>query len=125
MRTLPILALLFLALPAFAADWPQRGDTVFVAARLEQRIPGMLVAVGGAFVMSPPVDSDLGICAPLVRSWSASRFKDASARLHILAGDWTPYLKRTRGECRAAIAANGLPSVVSKGVRHEVAQLAH
>lgn len=120
MKALPLLALL-LALPAFADDWPQKGDTVFVAADLHQRIPGVIVFSGPAILSKGPVVSDVSACSPLVRSWAANRYKDQDGRLHILAGDWSPYLTPTLAACREAVALRGVPAVSTKGVRHTLA----
>lgn len=110
MKRLALLAFLPLLL---AADWPKKGDTVYLAAELHEHTPA-LPFIGG----SP--DVDLKSCVPLTQLYPSSRFKDDRGGLHALIGDWSKYLHRTEEECEAAVAANGLPRVTSQGYRHKL-----
>jgi len=90
----------------------QEGDVVYLAAALHEHFWSLPF-----FDASP--DVDLAACVPL-KATSFSKFEDGQGRPHQLDGDWSDYLKRTAAECSAAVAANGLPPVISRGNKHRL-----
>lgn len=110
---------LLCALPfLLAADkWPQKGDTVYVAAELHEHYQGGLLSGGEP-------DVDLKACVPLRRSWNFKGlpcFKDDRSISHCLDGDWTAHLFKIAADCTSAVAARGTPRVISHGQVHRLA----
>jgi len=107
MRSALALCLL-MATAALAADepkpWPQKGNTVFVAATLIGRW------------------KDTPACAEsVVRKAKAGRIEIETysvALINVLDGDWTAMLFRSQDECRQAIAQRGEPKVRSININH-------
>ena len=117
-----VLALLILTAPSIlAADekpWPQKGDTIFIAAKLEG-FNNPMVMVGGYGAKMPDVPT-LDACAPTTlrsRSDEADRFtvRDDMHNDRKLIGEWLPRLHKTAKECQAQIQSSGLPRVQMVG----------
>lgn len=99
MRPLALLSALALALPALAGDapapWPQKGDTIYVAAVL----PAVSMAsYAGSKLADLP---ELPACSPLDVGYRKKRIGcgDASGSSRILEGDWQGSVFASREEC--------------------------
>lgn len=98
--------------------WPQKGDTVYVSAKLEGFDPAM-VMVGGYGTKAPAIPT-LEPCAPTTlrsRSDEGDHFttRDDMHNDRKLFGEWLPRLHKTAKECQAQIQSSGLPRVQMKG----------
>ncbi len=112
------LALLLLLPFLLDADkpWPQKGDTVYLAAELHEHTPA-LPLMGGE------PDVNLAACVPLRCMGEhifGLGFRDDRGSIHSLKGDWTAYLYRESEPCKAAVQKNGLPRVEAKGRQHRL-----
>jgi hypothetical protein len=115
--------ILGLCLPASAADeekpWPQKGDTVYVSARLAGFDP-MMIIVGGYGGTMPGVPT-LEPCEPMtVRKATTGdgdtiTIKDDMGNTRKLEGGWLTRMHRTEAECRATIKEIGAARVKSAG----------
>lgn len=118
-RILPLLVAV-LCLPAFAGDetkpWPQKGDTVYVAAPLAGFSPGSVVGYKAPDI--PAIDA----CAPVTVKKAAEVLVvlDDTGNTRRITG-WSGRVHATAQECRAQIASEGLPRVkTSGGYRYEI-----
>ena len=103
-RTVVVLALLALCLPAAAADkpWPAKGDVVYV--------PGELSTQVVAFLSFDPKFHTLEPCKPLRVEKNKTKYirvlDPASSTMskisYDLCGDWSAVVYRTHDECSAA-----------------------
>ena len=117
------LAILFMAIASLGADWPQKGDTVYVSAGLSGQQATMLIVpgLGGGKV---PDLAPLDACAPVtIKKMDDEKIiaRDDRNQTRIFMGeDWLPRLHRTEADCRAALEALGPPRIQSKGVRYAI-----
>jgi len=129
MKPLALLCSFALALPALAGEspkpWPQKGDTVYVAARLSGSNAVTLIVPGIGGGKMPDVPT-LEPCSPVtVRKVGSSGttviVQDDDRHERRLDGPWAPALAKTAGECRQIVESLGLPRVKSRGgYRYEI-----
>jgi len=124
----PILVLLFLSIIPTLADekpWPQKGDTVYIGARLSGFSPMtvMIPGMGGGKMPDIPA---LEPCSPTTvkkraKDGSMTLVKDDDGNDRKLLGNWDSHLHRVGGACREQIKSADLPRVkATGGYRYEL-----
>lgn len=122
MKRSAVLIALSVCLPVLAEEakpWPQKGDTVYVSAKLAGFNPLTLIVPGVGGGKMPDVP-ELPECSPLtvksaVDEQGELTAKDDLGNKRKLAGAWLARLHRSREECREKIEREGLPRVQSRG----------
>lgn len=108
MKTLP-LALLLLALPAFAdepAPWPQYRDTLYVAVKLEW--------------MRGSIKQEVAPCVPLTlvkRKEDPSVFRtvdDMGRGVSLVGPGWSPFMHKTPEACASFVKEHPAPRVQTR-----------
>ena len=122
-RTVVVLALLALCLPAAAADkpWPVKGDVVFVSADLVYSAPGFSFT-GGAADKESPVPSCIAMTVRKVKTakptWIVGPV--AGAGTVRLDGDWTTRFHRDSASCETGLSVHGQPKITRAGWVHTI-----
>ncbi len=111
-RTVVVLALLALFLPAAAADkpWPIKGDVVFVSAELVNVI-FQVVIIGGSVNKESPVPACLTMTVRKVKAKKPTIIVGpaSGAGSMRLDGDWRDRIHSSRPECEKYLATHGQP----------------
>lgn len=111
MKRILIVLMALSVCPLFAAEkpWPQKGDTIYISARLRWTVTVLLP--GGPLHR----DGTIEPCVPVTinRRVSEDRiyFRDEIGEGGRLEGDWRARLHRTTDECGSYLKVNGLPHV--------------
>lgn len=104
--------------PEAAAEWPQKGDTVFVSAKLVEQFGSLPLLTSAEHLTVEP-------CAPLMVKRGTDptgpiTVADDTGRPHRLMGDWSARLHRTADACATMVSAKGLPRVQAQWYRHRL-----
>lgn len=126
MKRLMLLAFVPLLLAADAVPWPQKGDTVYVAATLTAVVQGSTVYGG------PPTTSTVRACLPMtfVTVRPADKYSSDGVSWELQAAPvlsvglsgsgWKDRLHRTEADCHADVEKRGEPTTIIAGGRNTI-----